>query len=147
MGATGGAELAGVASRATVTRGEKSVHWLAWSFDRNPYRDRFQALEPGGRLEVGALFAAMQRGIALRAIPAEVDAVSELRRAVVAARRGNRLHQPGKAWAGYVYGRTWTLRTWAIFSRTSRFRAIRVHVSPLSVFAISIHQEALLGID
>jgi len=52
---------------------------------------------------VGALFAAMQRGIALRAIAAEVDAVSELRRAVVAARRGNSWN----AWAGVGRLRLW----------------------------------------
>ena len=41
-------------------------------FIRNSRGNRFQALEAGGRFEVGALLTAMQRGGAFRAVALEI---------------------------------------------------------------------------
>src|SRR5450432_3863744 len=66
----------------------------------NAHRDGLEALETGGGLEVGALLAAVQLGIALRARSAEVRTGWNGRRAVVAPGRGNVLHEAGKPGAG-----------------------------------------------
>jgi len=109
----------------------------------NAHRNGLQALETGGRLEVGTLLATVQSGSAFRAVPAIGGSVRKLRRAVVASGSGNGLHQAGKARAGYIEGRTRTRLPGAFASVSigSGFRAVGVLVASLSVLAITIHGE------
>ena len=66
--------------------------------------DGFGALEPRGRLEVGALLAAVERCVALRALNREVGTGWKLGRAIEATRRRYRLHQPRQTRSGNVDG-------------------------------------------
>ena len=96
---------------------------------RDAHRDRLQALKPGGGLEVGALFAAVQFGVALGAAAGEVGSGGKRRGAVETSRRGDMLHQAGKTGAGHVQGRTWALG----FGRSSR-KVLRLAPSPCTRF-------------
>jgi hypothetical protein len=64
---------------------------------RDTRGNRFQALEPGGRFKVGALFAAVKGHRAFRTIPFEVRTRGQHRCAVVATRRRDALYQAGEA--------------------------------------------------
>src|SRR5450432_2721556 len=68
----------------------------------NAHQDRLQALKPGGWLEMGTLFAAMQRNAAFGASACEINSFRQRRRAVVAAGGGDMLHQARQAGAGYI---------------------------------------------
>ena len=74
--------------------------------DRDSDWNGLQALKASGRLEIGALFAAMQRGAAFGTVAADVDVGAQSRGAVEAARSRYRLHQTRQARAGDVDGRT-----------------------------------------
>jgi hypothetical protein len=65
-------------------------------------RDRLQTLKSSRRFEMRALLAAMQRGIALGAVGFEVYTLWKGRRAAIASRRGDSLHQAGEAGPGNV---------------------------------------------
>ena len=71
-------------------------------FAGNTRRYRFQALKARSRLKIGALFAAMQRRVALGAGSFEIDARRKRGRAVIAARRCHGLHQAREAGACHV---------------------------------------------
>ena len=87
-----------------------------------------------------ALFAAVKLGVALWAVAGEVGFGGQGSGAVVAARRGDVLHQPGKTGAGHVQGRTRALRFGPVFAKA--FALARVHVPVLSVLAIAVHGES-----
>ena len=69
---------------------------------RDPHRHRLQALKAGGRLKMGALFAAMQRGTAFGTFALPIDIGRERGGAVKTAGGHYVLEQPGKARAGDV---------------------------------------------
>lgn len=62
-------------------------------FVGDAYRNGLQALKTNGGLEVRALFAAVQLGVALGTSAGEVDSRRECGGAVVTAGRGHVLHQ------------------------------------------------------
>ena len=113
---------------------------------RNPHRNRFQTLETGGRLKVGALFAAVQLGIALGASPAEIEIRGKRRRAIETPRCRDVLHQSRKPGAGDVQGRTRPLGPGTVLAEAFAL-AVRVHIPVLSVFTIAIHGEGSLRIQ
>jgi hypothetical protein len=107
-------------------------------FIGNTHRYRFQALETGGRLEVRALLAAVQRHVAFRARTRKVSSRGKRRRAIKTAGGGDVLHQAREAGAGYVDGRAGALGFRTVRPRTSGL-AVVIHVSVLSILAITVH--------
>jgi hypothetical protein len=108
--------------------------------DRNSRWNRLQALKPGGRLEIRALFAAMQGGAALGTLAFPVHARGQSSRTVETASRDNVLQKPGKAGSGDIDGRTWTVGFRPVASeRAVAGLAAVVHVSALFVFAVVVH--------
>lgn len=108
--------------------------------NRYPRRNGPQALEPRGRLKVGALFAAMQRRGAFRTIPLEIRPGRQCRGAVVTARCRHALHQPRQTRTRRVLQSPWTLRRpGPVISILSARLAVRVLVPVLPVLAIVIH--------
>jgi hypothetical protein len=95
-------------------------------------------LEPRRRLEVRALFAAVQFRIALWTVLCKICAGRQGSRAIETARRRNMLHQSRETRSGHVQGRTRTLGFWTVFA-IRLVIAIRVHVPVLPVFAVAIH--------
>ena len=51
----------------------KQIAFVGLILHRNPHRHRLQALEAGGRLEVRALFAAVQRRAAFGTLALPID--------------------------------------------------------------------------
>jgi hypothetical protein len=108
--------------------------------NRDPRRNRLQALKPCGGLKVGALFAAMERRGALRAIPLEIRPGRQRRRAVVAAGCRHALHQPRQARPRRVLQSPWTLRRpGPVISILPARLAVSILVPVLPVLAIIIH--------
>ena len=109
--------------------------------ERYPHRNRLQALETGGGLEVGTLLATVQGGSAFRAVAAVGGSVGKLRGAVVTSGGGNGLHQARQARAGYIEGRTRAGLAGPVASVSigSWVRAVGVLIASLSVLAITIH--------
>ena len=116
---------------------------VGFVLQRNPYRNRLQALETRGGFEVGALLAAVQRSAAFRAVAGEIGAGGKLRRAVEAARRRDCLHQAWQPGTSDVNGWTWALLSGPFVAVTLGFeiRALGIHIAPLFVLAIAIHGE------
>jgi hypothetical protein len=80
----------------------EQLAFISLVFDRDPHRDRFQALKARRRLEVSALLAAMQSRSALGTLPFEVDPFAQQRRAAVASGSRHRLHHARQARTGDV---------------------------------------------
>jgi len=80
----------------------------------NADQNRLRALKPRRGFEERALLAAMQRSVTLRAVPVEIDVGRERDGAVVATRRGDRLHQSGKPRPGDIDWGTRALRPWSV---------------------------------
>jgi hypothetical protein len=85
------------------TRGKEGA-LVGLVFVGKAHRDGFQALEAGGRLEVRALFAAMQFRVALGASAGEVRSRRKGCRAIETSGGGYVLHQTRQAGAGHVDG-------------------------------------------
>ena len=106
-------------------------------FRRDADHNRFQALETRGRLKVGALLAAVQRGSALGALPLEVGSRAEKRGTVVAPGSSHSLHHARQPRPGNIDGRSGTLRAGAIDVSPERavlgLWAVGVVITPLPV--------------
>ena len=106
-------------------------------FDGDALRNRLQALEARGRIEVHALFAAMQRRPAFRAVSLEIYVGRQSDRAVKASRSNHVLDQAGKLRSGDIDGRARALLLRLVEARVGS--AVRILISVLPVFAISVH--------
>jgi hypothetical protein len=80
----------------------------------NTDRNRLEALKARGRIEVYALFAAMQRYAAFRTDALEIDIRRQGHRAAKTARGNEILDQPGQLGSGCVIGRFRALLLWPI---------------------------------
>src|SRR5262249_18326228 len=69
---------------------------------RDPYRYRFEALESGGRLEICALFTAMQGSMAFWTLGRKIPVGRQRGGAVETAGRCYRLHQPRQPRSGDI---------------------------------------------
>jgi hypothetical protein len=118
--------------------------------NRDSHRYGLHALEPGGRLEVHALFTTMQRDSALRAIAREIRAGRQGRGATVTARRGHRLDKARQPGPCDIQGRTrarglGTLSVTIAVSVTVTVKiATGIVVAVLSVFTIGVHEGSKL---
>lgn len=109
-------------------------------FRGDPDRYWLHALETRGRLKIGALLATVQSRAALGTVAAEIDIRRERRRAVEAARRRHRLHEPRKARAGHVEGRPGSLRAGTLMSWMFGMTfAVGIVITALPVLAFAVH--------
>lgn len=106
-------------------------------FHGDPDGNRLQALKPGARLEVRALFATMQRSVALRASACEVDAWRECRGAIETSRRSHVLYEARQPGSRYIDRRARPLRLLPIAKRPGI--PVSILVAVLSVFAVAVH--------
>ncbi len=120
----------------------KQRAFIGLIFRRDPHRHRLHALEARGRLEIGALLAAMQGDAALGAFAGEIGVREQWRGTVVTARGRHRLHQTWKPGAGDVDRRPRALRPRPIvvpIVMSSRF-AVRFVITALLVLAFAVHK-------
>src|ERR1022692_3802714 len=68
---------------------------------RDARRNRLQALKSRGRLEMGALLAAMQRGVTFRTVAVPIDPVRQLRGTTETASCGHCLYEAWQARTSY----------------------------------------------
>jgi len=108
---------------------------LCW----DPDRYRFQTLKTGGRLEIGTLLAAMQRGAALGTLALPIHARRQCRGTAETARRYYVLQEPRKARTSNVDGRARTVRFRPVPQRAIPGLAAVLHISALFVFSIVVH--------
>jgi len=129
--------------RSTVARyshaGLKQGAIVVLVLDRDAHRDGLHALEARRGFKEGALLAAMQFGIAFRAIAGEIGVGGERRRAVEAARRSHVLNQTGKPRAGYIQGRTRAVGFGPVIAKTAV--TVGIHIPVLFILAIAVHRE------
>jgi len=91
---------------------------------------------------MGALFAAMQRDVTFWTVAVPVDPVRQLRGTTETASRCNRLNQARQARTGYVERCFRTRRPGPLIAAAvSEIRAIRVHITRLSVLSVAVHGE------
>jgi hypothetical protein len=112
------------------------LHWDA-------YRYWLQTLEPGGRLKIGTLLAAVQSDAALRAFAFEVDIGKQSGGAIEASCRRYRLHHTRKPRSGDVDGRAWTLGFGALVTPwpvIGKITAARVLIAVLTVLSFAFHK-------
>ncbi len=111
---------------------------------RDARRNRLQALEPRGRLEMRALLAAMQRRGAFRTGRFEVGSNRQRRRAIETARSGDGLYQSGKARTCDINRWPRALRLGPVLSGTVSISvraavAIGLLIAALFIFTITVH--------
>jgi hypothetical protein len=109
---------------------------------RQADRNRLETLKPGGGFEVSTLLATVQRDSAFRTWRVETCPRRQGRRATVAARRGDCLHQPWKAWSGNIKRGFGTLGIG--FERPVPVTitvaiAVGVVIAVLTILAIAVH--------
>ena len=83
---------------------------------RNPQRHGLVALKTRRGIKMHALFTAMQRRSAFRAVSSKVCVGCQRHRAAKAARSDDILHEPGKFWTRDINGRFGALRFRAVNS-------------------------------
>ena len=90
-----------------------------------------------------ALLAAVQGDVAFRTIGVPIDPVGQLRGAIEATGRGDCLDQTRQAGTGNIDGRLRAGCAGPLFAAVALFktRAIRVHITRLSVLSITVHGE------
>jgi len=114
-------------------------------FHGDPHRHRLHALEPSGRLEMGALFAAVQGGPAFGAGTAEHRSGRQCRGATVTTRRSDGLHQAGKPGTRNIQRRARTGRLGfepiaiAVGVAAGSLRTVVITVLP--VLSIGVHAD------
>lgn len=108
-------------------------------FHRDTHGYRLKALKSRRGLKVRALLAAVQRCIALRASPVEIDTRRQRRRTIKTARGRNRLHEPRQARASYVNRQFRTRLAWAVVAPEAPFGPVRIHVAVLSILTVAVH--------
>src|SRR5438876_3527744 len=92
---------------------------------------------------MGALLTAVQVGVALGTRSCEFDIRRQRCRAIEAARSRYVLHQARQSRASHVNGGTRAIRFWPVLAWSSAI-AVRIHVTGLSVLAITVHGEKWL---
>ena len=115
--------------------------------DGNPHGNRLEALEPRGWLEVRALLATVERGVALRTSAGEIKIGRQGSRAVVTSGRGDMLDEARQPGAGYIEGRTGALRFRSIIAAEALAIPVGIHITVLSVLAIAFHWGRLLRVS
>ena len=119
--------------------GLEELAFVGLILDRDTQRHGLQALEASGGFEVCALFAAVQRGSALRTFTLPIDIGPKSRRTAESACRHFVLEQTGEPWASNVDGRPGTRGPGVVGQLAVPGSTIGIHVAPLSVLTVVVH--------
>jgi hypothetical protein len=117
----------------------KQIAFVGLILHRNPHRHGLQALEASGRLEVRALFAAMERRSALGTLALPIDILRQRGGAIETTSGYNVLEQPRKARSGDVDRRPGARWLGPVGQCAVPGPTVGVHVAPLSVLTVVVH--------